>query len=363
MVTEQQTNTSALPAPKSKKVNASAAGPALWLGILALVISLASAGYYQYRLEYMLGDVSGLKQQSQALSSTQNEQSQLHGQWRQKLADDQQTLKAIQGHVAYLDNALKQIPGARHDDWKLAEVEYLLRLANQRVMLQKEPKGADSLMKSADAILAELDDPALLVVRETIAKERMLLANALDLDRQGTYAKLQALKGFIHDTIQPPKDMALPNLEPATDNAETSFLDQLSQFVRVRYRDDAFDAPIAQEQYQIMEHSLRLMLEQAQWALIKGDQTLYEASLDNATQWLDGFIRHSKAIDFVSQLSTLKALKVEYIYPDISQSLRQLRNILEQRTYAPADAPETEKQKPIPQISPDKTEATQQEQA
>ena len=56
-------------------------------------------------------------------------------------------------------------------DWTLAEAEYLLRLANQRIIMAADTRSAIALLGSADGLLLELDDSDLYPVRATIAAD------------------------------------------------------------------------------------------------------------------------------------------------------------------------------------------------
>ena len=327
------------------------------LGLMSLLLVLVSIAYYQYRLEFLVIENSTL----------QNKQSQLEGQLTKQLEQNaaQQVLmekaaearQLLDAKLFALNEQIQQLPGARAEDWKLAEVEYLLRLANQRVQLQHELAGAEALLKAADTILAELDDPTLIQVRELLAQERLALGEANKLDRQGLYLKLHALKTRIKESVLPPQqfseerplraDEALTFSSAADTPAETdakaqpSLWDQLLNLVQVRHRDEAFDAPLRQSQYQLLEHSLLLMIEQAQWALLKQEQSLYQESLNNAVEWIDGKLRHSAAQSLMGELQALANEDVRQALPDISASLRQLRSVIHARTYRPV-VPEVE---------------------
>src|SRR5690606_5363670 len=61
---------------------------------------------------------------------------------------------------------LQALSTTTREDWLLAEAEYLLRLANQRILTERQTANALSLMVTADDILKEIDDPDLFVVRK-----------------------------------------------------------------------------------------------------------------------------------------------------------------------------------------------------
>ncbi|GAA6134623.1 hypothetical protein NBRC116188_14120 [Oceaniserpentilla sp. 4NH20-0058] len=330
----------------------------VWFFLVALLI-IAALVFGQYRIETLLLKQSALEQQLQSLASQSQQHSIERGKQATHLEQSQQALKEMQGRLAFMQQTLDQIPGARVDDWKLAEIEYLLRLANQRVYLQHELTAAHGLFDAANQILANLDNPALLVVREQIAKEMLLLGQHSQLDRQGIYTQLQAIKQLIHDGIQPPQTFKQTKTEVMPSADEKTLWQQLIALVSIRHRDDAFNAPLTNSQYQLLEHNLNLMLEQAQWALLKADSRLYQDSLNHAQQWLTDNLRHSGAQTIAAKLQALAAIDVQQTTPNVSESLRLLRQILQERTFNPSDVKPKQNKTP----STNKKINNQQEQA
>jgi uroporphyrin-3 C-methyltransferase len=338
-VSDQQPNNSnnkALPNknPASKATNTP------WFILMAVLI-IAALVFAQYRIEILLRNQSALEQQLQSVTQQSQQQAIESGKQLAQYEQSQKALTEMQGQLAFMQHTLNQIPGARLDDWKLAETEYLLRLANQRVYLQNELKGAHGLFDAANQVLASLDDPALLVIREQIAKEMLLLGQHSQLDRQGIYSELQALKALIHDSIQPPNEFTAPADVTPTSADDTSeqtmgLWQQLLSLVSIRHRDEAFSAPLSDNQYQLLEHNLNLMLEQAQWALLKADNSTYQSSLISAQEWISKNIRHSNANVVLEKITALSKINVEQTAPQVSESLRLLRQLLQDRTYAPS---------------------------
>lgn len=382
IVNEQKSNSNKAASAKSQLPNSKAnAQPSSGksksnlniLGVISLVTVIAATGFFQYRVEMLSAKNSALEKHLSLITEQNQNQSQQSGQLTEQLAQGKTQLNSMTGQLAFMQQTLNQIPGARLEDWKLAETEYLLRLANQRISLQKEVSGAAALLDAANQILASLDDPALIIVREKISEEMLMLGNANQIDTQGIYAQIQALKTAVHNDIQPPATFTQAkqlteqlkinaDLSQDTDQTEHSIniIDQLLSLVSIRTRDNAFDAPLSTEQYQLLEHSLLLMLEQAQWALLKGDQTLYVASLNNAETWIQNKLRHQQADNLLKNIKSLKALTIKTELPDISGSLRVLRQILTDRTYAPSPII---KQDPAIDTTPTETTEVKQEQA
>ena len=59
--------------------------------------------------------------------------------------------------TSMLAEAVNQGPPSERE-WKLAEVEYLLRIANHRILMERDVVAARDLLSAADAVLNDLDD-------------------------------------------------------------------------------------------------------------------------------------------------------------------------------------------------------------
>src|SRR5690606_21247593 len=88
---------------------------------------------------------------------------------------------------------LQGLSSTSREDWLLAEAEYLLRLANQRVLIEHSPSSADGLLTQADEILKNLDDPDLFSLRQAIAKDLASLRLIKEVDHEGLYFSIKAL--------------------------------------------------------------------------------------------------------------------------------------------------------------------------
>lgn len=75
----------------------------------------------------------------------------------------------------------------------VAELEYLVRLANQRLLTEDRPQGALTLLVAADQLLKSMDSADTLAVREVLAKDISALKLVQPVDREGIYSRLGAL--------------------------------------------------------------------------------------------------------------------------------------------------------------------------
>ncbi len=238
---------------------------------------------------------------------------------------------------------LAQLPGADRNDWLLAEAEYLLRLANQRLSLEKDWLATMSILSSADKVLAEAENPLLLPVRQLIAQELQTLKAVPAVDTTGAVARLQALQGQISQLEWMPR--TLPEVtaqveaqtEEVEENAWQKFVDKamagIGVIVRIREHEEALPAPLTPDQHYYLQQNMQLMLEQAQVALVRQNDELYLQSIERTQAWLNDFvmIESADAKAAKNTLEELKAWNVSPELPEVSGSLNKLRQLLDQQ--------------------------------
>ncbi|SDM93242.1 uroporphyrinogen-III C-methyltransferase [Vreelandella arcis] len=242
-----------------------------------------------------------------------------------------------------LDNVLEQLSQEQETDerdWLHAEAAYLLRLANQRLQLEGDVEGAAALLRTADARLADADNPALTPVRREIANDLAALDAVPRLDRTGVYLALNAQQERVAGLrlSQEVEERAVTSSieQPPTGTFQRQlarFGEELKDLVMIRHHDEALETLVTPEQESYLRQSLRLILEQAQLALLKEEQGLYEASIDKALNLLNGYYDTSReeAQRVIERLEELKQKTVEPELPDISGSQQAMAEFIENR--------------------------------
>ncbi len=314
------------------------------LGALALLLALTAAagvGYLYYELVYLapLNAVSErsaeldakyadleskLSQRMEEISATSSQAvSELAQSQAARLAENEAAV------VKSLNDALLAAPPSQRE-WKLAEAEYLMRIANHRVLMEQDSDGALNLLMAADRILTELDDFALHQVRARLADEIIALEQVRRDDLQGIYLRLEALKGQLQDL-----PLATPEYlesEPDESQAELTvwqtMAEELKQFVRIRQmgEGEAIKPLLAPEEERYLELNLRLAVEQAQLAALRRQQVVFEQSLTSLRDWYAGYMdpndeRTQAVLDAVDELLQLELARP---LPDVSGSLNEL---------------------------------------
>ncbi len=315
-----------------------------WLALLFALGAAGGVGYLYYQLVYLdpLGGLASDRTQleaqydslSESLTSQMTElQSANAAELAKAQAAQAELLDANEAAVVKsLQEALDAAPPSENT-WKLAEAEYLLRIANHRVLMEQDSDGALRLLTAADLILQELDDFALHRVRARLADEMIALQQVRRDDLQGVYLKLEAVKTqlanlpfltpeYLQDTAPPPSDTTVWQ----------QLYQEFKDFVRVRSigGDEAIKPILAPEEERYVELNLRLALEQAQLAALRRHQAVFEHSLQAVVSWLTRYMDVSepevKAV--VAAVDELQATELERPLPDISGSLNELRAAL-----------------------------------
>ncbi|ROR34394.1 uroporphyrinogen-III C-methyltransferase [Inmirania thermothiophila] len=243
-----------------------------------------------------------------------------------------QRLQALRESVAELAARER----GRDNAWLVAEAEYLLRVANHRLRLAGDRAAALAALRAADGRLREAADPRLIEVREAVAREIAALEAVAVPDLAGLAARISALEGLVPRL---PVRGVRPPLRPAAGDgaADRPPVRDLGGFLRavwadvrdlVRIRRDAEAAEplLPPDAAYFLRENLRLKLEGARLALLRGDEAAYRELLRTARAWLE---RHFVADDTavaaaLGELEGLAAAPVRPAWPDISGSLRLL---------------------------------------
>ena len=339
-------NKDALPAEVDKSQAAPRRRGGGLLASLALLVALAAAGgagwlYYQLiylstqqnatftaEMQAALNAANARNDASEAALNRQRERlSELNS-----LIDQQQSVS--QRQFQQLSEQLQELSAVDRNDWLLAEAEYLLRLANQRLQLSGDSRAAARLLGNADAILRELDDPALHPVRSELAKELSALQSLSDIDIEGLYLQLEGLAGEVDKLEAYKAPEYIPSPVADADSTWQSGLaagfqrawEKLRSYIRIRQHDEKFRAELAPEQADVLRASLRMMLEQAQLALLAERPAVYQRALDKAANWLQRYFPlNDRRQALAAQLEQLGQADIRGERPDISGSLRALK--------------------------------------
>lgn len=251
------------------------------------------------------------------------------------------SISALGDQLTELRAELARFSAADRDSWLLAEAEYLLRLANQRLIMAGDTASAQVLLTSADQILRELDDAAMYDARGAVASDLAAVRAVPSVDVEGIYLRLSALVEQADKLVIFQMPEPEPRLEqaPAEDwqgrlqQGYQSALLKLSDYVVIRRR-EAPMATLMDPQWEgLVRQNLRMLLEQAQVALLSRNQTLYRESLQRSNYWVAEFFESDEAAAraMAREIDQLADLQIEVEVPDLTRSLTAINGAIERR--------------------------------
>ncbi len=315
-----------------------------FLKLLLIIVLLGAIGLAGFWLYLQQGESSELvmvlDQQQRSITALQQQLSDEKEQRQRQKLEQQELLTDLHGRINSHSKRLRELSTTTRDDWLLAEAEYLMRLANQRLLTERNTKNATSLLETADQILRDLDDVDLFPVRKTLASDITALRMASDIDREGLYLRLNALAESLtalpllsanpageRDVVEIDSDAG--DASGWRDTLQASFNNlwqHLSTLVRVQRREGGVEPLLSADEEQYIRHNLRFMLEQAQLALLREEPEVYRHSLVKARDWtLQYFSLNDQSAVLVAQLEAASSEPVIQVLPDISGSLEELR--------------------------------------
>jgi len=267
-----------------------------------------------------------------------------------------------------LNDAVLQVQrqlGKTRGDWLVADAEYLLSIANERLHLIGDVNTTREALEAADQRLRESGDAAAFKVREQIAKEIAALRTVTIADVVGMYSSIQLLEDEVDKLpLLLPYSGKAPSKEKVTHNSNhadateeannllDSALSEIEGLVTIRRTDQPIKEILTPEEAQFIREQLRVKLEMIKIALVQRNESIYQSSLADAKKWVTlHFGQNTDTGNLMSELDKLVAIKIRNQFPDISLSLKMLRDITKLRI-------ETDKGMKPAEVAPQLTTAT-----
>ncbi len=311
-------------------------GGGVWLALLALLLAgaVGAGGYYGWRLldERISGLGATLGPLPERIAAGGEQLSTL----RANLDAQRDALELRDKGLEESIQVLREQSGRDQAEWILAEAEYLMLVANHRLRLERDVGSALEALKAADARLRATGDPRLLPTREQLGAEIAALGSVDQPDVAGLAAILAGLADQVE--ALPLKAQYVP-AEPAAVQAgggETggdwreaagAAWSKLKGLVTVRRTEEAVRPLLPPEQQYFLRQNLRLKIESARLALLRGESAqLGEISAEAAAwigQYFDAEAQSSQ--NMIAELGRIGATELRPALPDIGGSVAALR--------------------------------------
>ena len=346
---------------------------AIMLSFICLIAlaALAYTGYTQLsQLTNRLNDVESSEQNVQAQISKANAdlsselKTEFQGlQSKIALAQQQQQQNAsaeiasLAEQLALVQNLISSQGTDNQDDWMLAEADYLIRFASNRLLFDRDVVTTLTLLHSADKRLQQLDDSSLQAIRAALARDMAALRALPKEDVAGTALRLTALFGQIKllpiHSFQLPDAQAEQTSDTSTQSTEAeqgwwqNFKENMNELAKdwfnVRHHGREVMPLMDAEQESVIRTNLSVLLQNAQYAILKQHTELYHQSFQQIKLSLNTYFDNedTQVIAFVSEIDSLDALIIKADIPSSLESQplisKRLSSLTGQQTPATSD--------------------------
>jgi len=339
-------------------VNKSPKNPFPWFKTILLLLLIAALagsswfGWMQWQQRSVLAE--GL--QSNLIAFENNVERQQQAVIRAS-QEQSQTIKALQDQLYSLrlltNRQAEQIltlGTATRGDWLLAEATYLVRLANQRLQVERSIENPLAILESVDSIFIQINDPELLAVRNALAIDIAALRMTEIVDREGIYLELQAISSALEtlSILQPRADAEAAQQAQAVQNSQQApgsltetlerFSEKFGNLIVLQKRQQPIEPLLSRAERTMVRQNFYLLLEQAQSALLREEQIIYSSSLNKAEALLRRYFQlNSESDALIARLQALAERSVSQQLPDISGSQNAIQTALNLRHGGTAD--------------------------
>ncbi|MBI1423989.1 MAG: hypothetical protein GC149_11025 [Gammaproteobacteria bacterium] len=312
--------------------------------VLIIVLALAGgAAYYGYqflqqqtaRMDALAAQQQQLQSENAQLKSQVSDSLQALSKQGSELANDIETLRAKDTHL--------------RKDWLIDEAEYLLQLANYRLLFDRDIKTAVVALNTADVRLRDTGDPGVVPVRKVIAESVQALKEVPQSDLAGLSLALSAIDKDVDKlplNTPDPQSRAQTQQDGMSETRKVKTWSELPAavwhdlkgLIVIRNHEKPVEPLIAPDQRFFLTENLRLQIEQARLAMLSGQAEIYKERLATAIQWIEKYF-DKEAAQTQAALTTLKQLQHSAIappLPDISKPYRLLEEYRQNQTASAA---------------------------
>lgn len=304
-----------------------AGAPRRWPLLFTFLIAAGAAGA-SYYLWQELGAIN---------SSIAYSAQQTGSDIKSTREDLEKRLQESDDRIALLEQSLRAMQGKDNMDWLVSESEYLMRIANHRLLLERDVKSALVALKSADARLFETNDPYWIPVRQQLARDITALEAVQDVDVAGLSVRLTALGDAIVQMpiLKPERNVKSPLTEPEKEKPQAKYWDEvwgdlksrLSKLIVIRQVDRPPGPLLEPEQAAYLQQNLLLKLEEVKLALLRDQAESYRDGLAAMKMWVETFYDtgNTATREVLKHLTALHEIQIDPPLPDISASLETLK--------------------------------------
>ena len=359
----------------------SVGGYAWYLNVLESRVNFQKQQTQMRNLDIQLSD----SQQSQAIVRDQINQLQMN--WSNSESDLNSRLQAIRDEMSVLSESMRQISSRSTgnleeqirkirrdlatvsestaalwaeldrgiDSWTLEEIEQLVSIADYQIRFNHDVGLAIHALRTAEDKVVRLADPSLSTLQQQLTADINLLGSMELIDPIEILDQLQHLSEGVNSMVLA-GDLTVLKSDSTTENntestqspvsqgsdsnsyitavvnAFTNLLDGLFDLIQIERNGESIKPVVSDQQRQLVYERTRLLLESAKVALLRQQYPLFLKTLDSTNEWVkENFsLAAETTVSWLELLTELHAVIPDQQTPDLSVSLRSVRNAMEQ---------------------------------
>ncbi|EOH6070881.1 TPA: uroporphyrinogen-III C-methyltransferase [Klebsiella michiganensis] len=346
----------------------------LALSAIAIAIALAAGvglyGLTKTQATRQSEASAGLSSQIAALQKAQESQkSELEGiikQQADQLTEAQRQQDSLAKKLEEVQEKVAVISGSDAKTWLLAQADFLVKLAGRKLWSDQDVTTAAALLKSADASLADMNDPSLISARRAITDDIASLSAVSQVDYDGIILKVNQLANQIdnlrladNNDDDTPMDSDSDELSSSISewrvNLQKSWQNFMDSFITVRRRDETAVPLLAPNQDVYLRENIRSRLLVAAQAVPRHQEETYKQALDNVSTWVRAYYDTEDATTkaFLEDVDKLSQQSITMNVPESLQSQALLEKLMQTRVRnLMAQPAETQASAPAPAPAP-----------
>jgi len=325
-------------------------GPVLGAIAIVLVIALG-AGIYYHGHQQAQAEASANEALQAQLAELKNSQQQDKQQIDSLLDQQGKSLQEASNQQAsfgrqmnILQDKVASISGSDAKTWMLSQADFLVKLAGRKLWSDQDVTTAAALLKSADASLADMNDPSLIDVRKAINEDIGSLSVVTQVDFDGIILKVNQLSNQVdnlrladNDTDDSPMDSDSGELSGSLtewrQNLSKSWHNFMSDFITIRRRDTSAEPLLAPNQDIYLRENIRSRLLIAAQAVPRHQNEIYKQSLETVETWVRAYFDTTDPTTkaFLADLDNLSQQSVSMDVPDQLKSQPMLEKLMQTR--------------------------------
>lgn len=340
------------PQPENNDKKKAGNKTSLALSAIAIAIAIAAGiglyGLNKQQATRQNATTAELSGQLAALQKAQESQkSELEGiikQQADQLSQAKHEQETLTKQLDELQQKVAVISGSDAKTWLLAQADFLVKLAGRKLWSDQDVTTAAALLKSADASLADMNDPSLIGARRAITDDIATLSAVSQVDYDGMILKVNQLANQIdnlrladNNDDDSPMDSDSDELSSSISewrvNLQKSWQNFMDSFITVRRRDETAVPLLAPNQDIYLRENIRSRLLVAAQAVPRHQEETWKQSLDNVSTWVRAYYDTDDATTkaFLDEVDKLSQQSITMTVPETLQSQALLEKLMQTR--------------------------------